>query len=158
MVLARSVGRSRGVIRRFVQLALAGVIGFAVGACVGAEGAGTTGSAEGAALADFHSRAGTTCAQMESILKRPPSDADVAGRRGWTGGRGHSMWVGDIVEAAADLDGRLFVAAPGDVWISGVVDGRPAALRLVELTTPGGVRVWVVVARVTPTTCPADGG
>ncbi|HWP62710.1 MAG TPA: hypothetical protein VNO86_04495 [Candidatus Binatia bacterium] len=48
--------------------------------------------------------------------------------------------------------------AGGEAWISGIVDGRPTALRFVQRTTPGGATIWMVVERVTATACPAGEG
>jgi hypothetical protein len=145
--------------RVVLELAFAGALAFGIAACGQAQGGGGLRSAEGAALADIERRAGQTCVQAEDILRVLPSDIDAqvraVGGIGWTSDG--SIWMGDdLAAAAAKLGGTLFVASPGEAWISGVVGGQPTALRLVERKTPGGATVWLVVGRVTPTDCPAD--
>lgn len=132
----------------------------AVAACAQLQGERRSSAAE-AALADLRQRSGLNCIQDRISLRVLPADVDAqvraVGGAGWIGEG--SIWVGDdVAAAAASLSGRAYVSAPGDVWISGVIDGRPTALRLIERKTPGGATVWLVVHRVTPVDCPAGEG
>ncbi|HWP62426.1 MAG TPA: hypothetical protein VNO86_03040 [Candidatus Binatia bacterium] len=141
--------------------AAAGAAILAMAVFLQLQGASASGPAEEAAIADLLQRSGLRCMQDRISLRVLPADIDTqvraAGKAGWIGEG--SIWVGDdVAAAAASLSGRAYVSAPGDVWISGVIDGRPTALRLIERKTPGGATVWLVVHRVTPVDCPAGEG